>query len=146
MGFAGPHKTHHMVTLRITNPTRNSVLATYANIANTPNLRRMGLIGAPPPQPGEGLFFPECNAIHTVEMSFPIDVVFVDMLTKRVKKTVQQAQPGCHFNALIPKELCAVIELPSGTVQKTGTQPGDVVMILSSGHASQSDLNYVAGL
>ena len=135
-----------MVTLRITNPTRNSVLATYANIANTPNLRRIGLIGAPPPQPGEGLFFPECNAIHTVEMAFPIDVVFVDMLTKRVKKTVQQAQPGCHFNVLVPKELSAAIELPAGTIKETGTVPGDVVMLLSSGHASQADLNYVGAL
>jgi uncharacterized membrane protein (UPF0127 family) len=135
-----------MVTLRVTNQTRNSVLATYANIASTPGARRIGLIGAPPLQPGEGLLFPECNSIHTIEMGFAIDVVFVDVLTHRIKKVIQRAQPGGCFNTLVPCEVCAVLELPAGTIEKTGTEPGDVVMFLSSGHASQADLNYVGAL
>lgn len=134
-----------MTTLRIVNATRNSVLATQAQIANTPNSRRMGLIGvsASEFQPGAALFFPECNAIHTVEMSMPIDVLFIDMIKRRVIKSVQEAPVGCHFNTLAPKEVCTVLELPAGMIQLTGTVPGDVVMIMSSGHCSQEELNRV---
>jgi uncharacterized membrane protein (UPF0127 family) len=135
-----------MVTLRITNDSKRSILCTYANIATTPQSRRVGLIGAPPLQPGEGLFIPECNAIHTVEMGFPIDVLFVDMLQHKIVKVGQRVHPGCHFNTLCPRELCAALELPAGTILATGTAPGDTVMILSSGHASQADLNYVGAL
>ncbi len=135
-----------MVTLRITNANKNSVLATYANIANTPQLRRMGLIGCPPLQPGEGLFIPECNAIHTVEMTFPIDVVFIDMLHHKAIKTYHNAAAGRHFNTLLPMEITAALELPAGTLELTGTAPGDTLMILSSGHASQMDLNRVGAL
>jgi uncharacterized membrane protein (UPF0127 family) len=135
-------------TLRITNLTRSSILATHAEIANTPDVRRQGLIGttAEEFQPGAGLFFPECNAIHTVEMSMAIDVVFIDMLKHRVQKAVSGAPPTCHFNTLIPKEVCAVLELPAGVILSSGTRAGDVITIMSSAHASQEELRQVGRL
>lgn len=138
-----------MSTLRITNHTRNSVLATQAQIANTPEFRLRGLIGVTEAdfQPGAGLYFPECNAIHTVEMSMPIDVLFIDTLTKRIKKAVSCAAIGRHFNTIyLPREICAVLELPAGVIGMTGTQPGDVVVIMSSTHCSQAELNEVGAL
>ncbi len=130
-----------MSTLRITNATRNSILATHAQIASTPDARRIGLIGVSAPEfpPGCGLFFEDCNAIHTVEMSMPIDVLFIDMLKRRVQKAVPDAQPSCHFNVLIPVQLCAVLELPAGVITATGTRAGDVIVILSSSHASDEE-------
>lgn len=123
-------------TLRIVNATRGSILATAATIAIDPQMRRQGLIGmtALEFQPGAGLFFPECNAIHTVEMSMSIDVLFFDMLKMRVQKVVEAAAPTCHFNTLIPVEVCAVLELPVGVIQASGTKPGDVIQIMSAGH------------
>ena len=123
-------------TLRILNHTKNSVLTTCAQIARTPAARLRGLIGVTESefQPGAGLFFPECNAIHTLEMSMTIDVLFFDMLKMRVIKTVQELDPGCHVAAFIPAPLCAVLELPAGVIRASGTQPGDVVQIMSSGH------------
>jgi len=138
-----------MPALRITNHTRNSVLATQAQIANTPEFRLRGLIGVRESefQPGAGLYFPECNAIHTVEMSMPIDVLFIDLLKKRIQKSVSCAEPGCHFNTIrIPKEICAVLELPAGVIGMTGTQAGDVVVIMSSTHCSQEELNQVGAI
>jgi len=135
-----------MITLRISNSTRNSLLATHAQIANTPESRKRGLIGTTESnfQPGTGLFFPECNAIHTVQMSMLIDVLFIDMLKNRVQKLVQDAEPGCHFNTLIPKEVCSVLELPPGLIAISGTRLGDVVTILSSSHASQEELKGIS--
>ena len=123
-------------TLRIVNATRGSILSTHADIARDPETRRWGLLGMTADQfpPGAGLFFPECNAIHTLEMSMTIDVLFFDMLKMRVVKTVQELDPGCHVAAFIPAPLCAVLELPAGVIRASGTQPGDVVRIMSSGH------------
>ena len=135
-------------TLRILNHSKNSVLATCAQIARTPAARLRGLIGVTEPefQPGAGLFFPECNAIHTVQMSMPIDALFIDMLKRRVQKAVKEAQPGCHFNTRIPAQLCSVLELPAGVIEFTGTEPGDVIVIMSSGHSSEEELKGISSL
>ena len=135
-------------TLRITNATRNSILATHAQIANTPESRKQGLIGVQEPEfpPGTGLFFPECNAIHTLEMSMSIDVLFIDMLKHRVQKAIADAPPSCHFDSLIPKEICAALELPAGLIAISGTRVGDVIAIMSSAHASQEELRQVGRL
>lgn len=137
-----------MTTLRITNITRGSILATHAQIANTPETRLRGLIGttAEEFQPGSGLFFPECNAIQTVEMSIAIDVLFIEMLKSRVQKAVSTAPPGCHFNTLVPKEICSVLELPAGVIEMSGTRAGDVISIMSSAHASKEELAQVGRL
>ena len=54
--------------------------------------RARGLIGRPPPPPGEGLLIPRCNAIHTFFMSYPIDATFLDK-DGRVVKTVRNVRP-----------------------------------------------------
>ncbi len=137
-----------MITIRVTNSTRKSVLATHSNLATTPATRRQGLIGVSQREftPGNGLYFPECNAIHTVEMGFPIDVLFIDTFKYEIVKAVPYAAPGCHFNVLVPKEICAVLELPPGTLEITGTRVGDRIAVMSSAHAPQADLNRIGAL
>ena len=58
--------------------------------------RACGLIGQPPPPPGEGLLIPHCNAIHTFFMSYPIDATFLDG-EGRVVKTVRNVRPWRPF-------------------------------------------------
>ena len=58
--------------------------------------RARGLIGRPPPPPGEGLLIPRCNAIHTFFMSYPIDATFLDG-DGRVVKTVRNIRPWRPF-------------------------------------------------
>lgn len=125
-----------MSTLRITNATRGSIIATHATIANDPQTRRQGLIGmtAYEFQPGAGLFFPECNAIHTIEMFMAIDVLFIDMLMMQVRKVAIHVAPGCHVNTPVPLQVCAVLELPDGVIRVSGTEQGDVIQIMSAGH------------
>jgi len=135
-------------TLRITNATRTSILATHADIASTREEKLNGLIGvsAQEFQPGAGLFFEGCNAIHTVQMSMNIDVLFIDMLTHRVQKALSDAPPTCHFNTRIPPELSAVLELPAGVIAQSGTRVGDVIVIMSSSHCSQEELSRISSL
>ena len=58
--------------------------------------RARGLIGRPPPPPGEGLLIPRCNAIHTFFMSYPIDATFLDG-DGCVVKTVRNIRPWRPF-------------------------------------------------
>ena len=58
--------------------------------------RARGLIGKPPPPPGEGLLIPKCNAIHTFFMSYPIDATFLDG-EGRVVKVVRNIRPWRPF-------------------------------------------------
>lgn len=45
----------------------------------TSALERMrGLLARPPLSSGQGLLIQPCNAVHTVGMGYPIDVVFLD--------------------------------------------------------------------
>ncbi len=58
--------------------------------------RFKGLIGSPPPPAGEGLLFPNCNAIHTLFMAYPIDVMFLDR-HYQIVKVVKNVKPGSLF-------------------------------------------------
>lgn len=58
--------------------------------------RLKGLIGSTPLPPGEGMLFPNCNAIHTFFMSYPIDVTFLDR-HYQVVKVVKNVKPWSPF-------------------------------------------------
>ena len=68
------------------------VLGVRARVADTLARRTRGLIGRPPPGPGEGLLILKCNAIHTLFMRYPIDATFLDR-EGRVVKTVRNIRP-----------------------------------------------------
>ena len=69
------------------------ILGVRAQVARTFPERARGLIGRPPPPPGEGLLILKCNAIHTLFMRFAIDATFLDR-HDRVVKTVRGIRPG----------------------------------------------------
>jgi len=72
------------------------VLGVEAEVAETAFARMRGLIGRPPPGPGEGLLIPKCNAIHTLFMKYPIDATFLDR-EGRVVKVVRGVRPWRLF-------------------------------------------------
>ncbi len=107
--------------LLIRNLTRNAVLATRADVADTSRKRRTGLLKHESLPQGEGLWIVPCEAIHTIGMKFPIDVLFLSR-TRKVLKVKERMPPG-------RVALCvwahSVLELPAGTVAATGTTVGD---------------------
>ena len=110
----------HLPT-RVTNQTRNTVLATAADVADTSAKRRTGLLKHQRLEPGEGLWISPCESVHTFFMKFAIDLVYLDK-HKKVRK-VRHAVPPWRLSACLMAH--SVLELPAGIAASTGTQAGD---------------------
>ncbi len=110
-----------MRRVRISNATRNTVLAESAGVADDSKLRRRGLLEHTSLPPGDGLWIVPSEAVHTFGMKFAIDVLFLDK-KKRVRK-IRAAMPlrRIAFDLLG----YSVLELPAGTAAETGTVKGD---------------------
>jgi len=100
--------------LRVTNSTRAALLADRAERATRFIERLTGLLGRAQLDAGEGLQIVPCNCIHTF-------FIFLDG-AQRVLKIAPRTPPwrviGCS-------QARSVLELPAGTVEKTGTRPAD---------------------
>lgn len=110
-----------MPLLRAFNQTRGCLLADRAGIADTSARRRTGLLKHTGLAPGEGLWIVPCEGVHTFFMKFPIDVVFLDKKW-RVVKLRPRMERG---RIAVSLRAHSVLELPAGTIEQTGTQPGD---------------------
>ena len=107
----------------IRNLTRQTVLSYRTFQATSYGDRLRGMIGRPFEEIGiDAMVFPSCSSIHTFFMTFPIDVIFLGS-----ENTVLKTCPGCRpwRPAVWCKGAQSVIELPSGALAHTGTQPGD---------------------
>jgi hypothetical protein len=109
--------------LRVTNLTRDTVLATCMEIADSAAKRNKGLLGRKSLAPGEGLWIAPCEAVHTFWMQFSIDLVYLDR-KKRIRKLVSDVRPW-RLSACFSAH--SVLELPAGTIRATRTEPGDAL-------------------
>ncbi len=111
------------IRLRILNLTRNSELATCLEVADSGPKRSKGLLGRERLSPGEGMWIIPCEAVHTIGMQFPIDLVYLDR-KNRIKKLSSDVRPW-RLSACL--SAYSVLELPSGAIQATNTEPGDTL-------------------
>lgn len=112
--------------MKITNKTKNTILAKDAIIADTPLKRMRGLLGKKEFNKCQALIIRPCQSIHTFFMRFSIDVLFVDKNNK-VIKAISNLRPfrliPVYFNSAF------VIEMPVGTIQLSLTSKGDTLII-----------------
>ncbi len=113
------------VRWKISNLTRQTVLAERAEVADRGVKRSKGLLGRNCLERGEGLWIVPCEAVHTFGMRFSIDLVYVDR-DKRVKKVRSHVRPW-RMSACLSAH--SVIELTAGTVRETQTQAGDTLEV-----------------
>lgn len=106
------------------NHTRDAVLSSRTRVANTTVSRMVGLLSSRGLADGEGLWIEPCNSIHTWFMRFTIDAVFLDK-QGTVVKLASRMKPWRLTR--IARKARGVLELPEGTIERTGTQVGDVI-------------------
>jgi uncharacterized membrane protein (UPF0127 family) len=114
--------------LRITNQTRNIVLADHAQLADTYLSRLTGLLNRTRLNQGEALIITRCQQIHMFFMRFAIDVIFIDS-SNRAVGLVKDIKPW-QLSAIFWQANRA-IELPPGVIAKTQTVIGDQIQIFS---------------
>jgi uncharacterized membrane protein (UPF0127 family) len=111
--------------LRVRNVTKGTVIADRANIADTSQKRRTGLLQHTGLDEGEGLWIVPCEAIHMFGMKFAIDVLFIDKKRKVLKVSPNMAASGLSKRMAMSLLAHSVVELPAGTAEKTRTEAGD---------------------
>lgn len=107
--------------MRVRNITRGTSLGDSIDAARTSKARRTGLLKHERLDEGAGLWIVPCESIHTFFMKFTIDVLYLDR-QRRVRKAVREIPPWRMSMCLLAH---SVLELPPGTVERTGTQKGD---------------------
>lgn len=83
--------------------------------------RCRGLLARPPLRNGEGLLLFGCGSVHTVGMTYPIDVAFLDA-EGRVVRSIEHLAPWRV--GLGGAEAVHTLELPAGRLDGTSTVPG----------------------
>ena len=84
--------------------------------------RLRGYLGRSEPEPGEGILLVDCNGIHTFGMAFDLDVVFLDG-KGRVLELFRSLSPWKKPPRVVGAAY--VLEVPVGTIDKSGTEVGD---------------------
>lgn len=111
-----------MIDIVIKNKTQNTILASKAKLADKFISRLKGLLGKKSLLSEEGLIIYPCKQIHSAFMRFHFDAIFLDPDFNILH--IEKEMPPFRISPLIRKA-CIVVELPAGTVEKTGTEPGD---------------------
>ena len=113
------------------NETRGTLLAGHLEIATSLWGRFMGLMGRRSLPEGHGLWLGG-NGIHMMFMRFPIDAVFLGRASadglRPVVSVHRRLRPWVGLVPLV-RGADGVLELPVGTIDASGTIPGDVVRI-----------------
>ena len=102
-------------------------IATHLEAAFDSTSRRRGLLGRDRFPDGHALIIAPCNAVHTWFMRFPIDVLFA----ARDGRIVGMRHAVRAWRAAWAVRGFATIELPAGTLARTGTRIGDQVALAS---------------
>ena len=111
--------------LQFTNATKGSFLTTRGEVADTHQKKLVGLLGRRSLSPGEGLWIPAASSIHTYQMQFPIDVVFLGPQGE-VLDVLPDVTPGSKAER---EGADSVLELPAGMIVHSGTEAGDVLQM-----------------
>ncbi len=84
--------------------------------------------------PDSGLLIDPCSSIHMFFMRFAIDVLYVDRADRivRAQRTIKPWRIGPIFT----RGAKYVIELPVGTIEKSGSDVGDQLRVVEGGGAS----------
>ena len=110
--------------MRARNATREVVIGEGILETATFLARLRGLLGTDGLAPGEGLWIRPCSSIHSIGMRFEFDALFLGPGGKVVGRY------GRFRRNRISRVFWSargVLELPAGTIERTGTEVGDEI-------------------
>lgn len=110
--------------MKLLNKSNQKIIAERIETADSFFKRIKGLLGKDVLDEGEGLHIIPCNSIHSFFMKFEFDAVFIDK-NKAVKKLCEKIPPWLGVKFCF--SAYSVIELPAGTIAKTGIKTGDTL-------------------
>jgi uncharacterized membrane protein (UPF0127 family) len=110
------------------NQTRQRFLATNLSVADSHWTRLRGLLGTRKDdfRNGCGLWIRPCRGVHTLAMTFPLDVIYLDR-DGAVVHLESNLQPW-RFSP-IRLQAASVLELPVNVIAETETALGDRIEI-----------------
>jgi uncharacterized membrane protein (UPF0127 family) len=108
--------------MRVRNVTRGHVLGEMIRSADTFFARLKGLLRRDGLVAGEGLWISPCTGIHSFGMRFVFDALFLGPDRKVVGLCERF---GRYRMSRIFWDARGVLELPAGTIARTGTEVGD---------------------
>jgi uncharacterized membrane protein (UPF0127 family) len=111
---------------RVRNVTRGTWIGDAIDTAESSAQRRTGLLKHDRLDEGSGLWIVPCEAVHTFFMKFAIDLIYLDR-KRQVRRIVRDLRPW-RFSMCLPAH--SVLELPTGTIDRTNTQRGDELELL----------------
>lgn len=119
------------------NRTRQASLADDLRIAETHWTRLRGLIGTSSAEfgHGKGLWIIPCRGVHTLGMTFPIDVIYLS--TENTVVHLEKSLRPWRFGA-IRAAAKTVLEVPAATIEATGTALGDSIEIRQGNSQKES--------
>jgi hypothetical protein len=88
---------------------------------------------------GQALVIDPCTSIHMFFMRFPIDVLYLNR-DNEVVRAQRRIKPW-RIGPLYTRGARFVIELPAGTIERSGTEVGDSVAIGAPGSNSPDALS-----
>jgi uncharacterized membrane protein (UPF0127 family) len=110
---------------RVRNITRDTLLGSAIDRADTSAARRTGLLKHDKLDEGAGLWIVPCESVHTFFMKFAIDLVYLDR-EHRVRSVVRGLVPWRMSMCLTAH---SILELPTGTIDRTQTERGDQLVL-----------------
>ena len=128
--FLSPLLREPGTRFRLTNSRNAAVVADNLLTAFDSKTRNKGLLGRNGLPEGSALIIAPSNAVHTLFMRFSIDVAFVER-SGRILKVRASVAPWRITASL---RGFAVIELPSGTLERSQTIAGDMLALVAPTH------------
>lgn len=111
-----------MKVVRVRNDRSGVEVASSVTVADRWWRRALGLLGRHTLCRQEGVLLEPCGAVHTIGMSFAIDVAFLDV-DGRVLSTRQALPPGRLARG--GRTVRSTLELHAGALAHADTRPGD---------------------
>lgn len=109
--------------MQLLNKTKNQLIATHVEVANTFIKRAIGLLSKKSLDKQHCMWFDDCRSIHTLGMRFSLDIIFVDKKMV-VKKVLYNVKPG-RFMTMPVWSARSAFEFSAGSLADHSIQPGD---------------------